>query len=176
MREMDGLRKGRDVIGLPVVSLSTGKELGPVEDLLWDHEDRKITCLVVGERRDSKDSSLLAFSDILSIGEHAITVVRDSLSDGLKKTEVGVPASRIRGIPVMTTGGNNVGTIEDVLFEDRDGELLGYEISLGLVGDLVSGRHVLSPDAVVTWGEEAVIVNYSQEPRGESDAMSHLQE
>lgn len=174
MREMAGLRKGREVIGLPVVSLTTGKELGSVEDLLWDHHGRKITCLVVGGRRNSKESRYIAFSDILSIGEHAITVAGDSLPDGNQEPEVGTPASRLTGIPVMTTEGNNVGTIEDIVFADKGGELLGYEISSGLVGDLVSGRYVLTTDAVVTWGEDAVIVKHCQETRGESDAVSHL--
>lgn len=176
MREMDGLRKGREIIGLPVVSLATGKELGLVEDLLWDHQGRRITHLVIGEKGISKESRWVSFHDILGIGDDAVTVAGDSLPDGVQDPEVDTRASRLTGLPVLTAGGNNVGTIEDVVFASEDGRLLGYEISSGLVGDLVSGRDVLAPDTVITWGEEAVIVNDYQDSRRENDAVSDLQE
>ncbi len=170
------MRKGREIIGLPVVSLATGKELGLVEDLLWDHQGRRITHLVISEKGISKGPRLVSFHDILGIGDDAVTVAGDSLPQGVQDPEVDTRTSRLAGLPVLTAGGNNVGTIEDIVFASGDGTLLGYEISSGLVGDLVSGRDVLTPDTVITWGEEAVIVSNTQDSRGESDAVSDLQE
>ncbi|MGB9792753.1 MAG: PRC-barrel domain-containing protein [Thermacetogeniaceae bacterium] len=178
------MRKGREIIGLPVVSVVTGKELGMVEEILWDHQDRRITSLVVGEkknsRKDFKNSHVVAMEEILGIGEHAVTIERDSLSETEMKERVGRPTTGVKGVPVITTDGNQLGTVEDVVFSETDGKLVGYEISSGLVGDIVSGRFILNPEAVVTWGEEMVIVNSSaydngaEKLRGGSDAVSDL--
>jgi uncharacterized protein YrrD len=44
------------------------------------------------------------------------------------------------------------------VFDDNGELLVGYEVSGGLVGDFISGREVLPPDAVLVWGVEAVVV------------------
>lgn len=153
-----------------MVSVVTGKELGMVEEILWDHEERRITSLVISEKKDlrmgSRDSRLVAMEEILGIGEHAVTIEGDSLPEVRVEKRVGRPATKLKGLPVITTEGNQLGTVEDVVFSETDGGLVGYEISSGLVGDIVSGRFILSPEAVVTWGEEMVIVNDSEKTEG----------
>ena len=42
-------RKARDIIGLPVVTFSTGGKLATVEDLLIDPERRQVLALLIGE-------------------------------------------------------------------------------------------------------------------------------
>ena len=39
------MRRGREIVGLPVIKLSTGKELGLVTDLSWNHDQRKIKAI-----------------------------------------------------------------------------------------------------------------------------------
>lgn len=160
------MRKGREVIGLPVVSVATGRELGIVEEILCDHEQGKITSLVISEKKDSRDAHLVPLDKILGIGEHAVTIEGNSLPEARKERMVGRPATRLKGIPVITTEGNHLGSVEDVIFSETDGGLVGYEISSGLVGDIVSGRFILRPEAVVTWGEEMVIVTDFEKTKG----------
>lgn len=61
------MHKGREITGLPVVSLASGKEIGLVDDILWSHSDLKIRYLEVGDHH-------LPFPDISSIGTDAVTI------------------------------------------------------------------------------------------------------
>ena len=61
------MQKGREITGLPVVSLASGKEIGSVDDILWSHPDLKIRNLVVGEH-------YLPFPGISAIGTDAVTI------------------------------------------------------------------------------------------------------
>lgn len=154
------MRKGRETIGLPVVSLKSGKELGFVEDLVWSHQERRVSHLIVRDKGLTRKEYLVDLSSVASVGDDAVTVTgEDSLSEVSKPADGYARLGSLTGLPAMTTGGNNLGTIEDLVFALNEGRLLGYELSAGLVGDLVSGRELLEPEKILTWGEDAVIVN-----------------
>ncbi|CEO90006.1 PRC-barrel domain-containing protein [Syntrophaceticus schinkii] len=146
------MQKGREIIGLPVVSLDTGDEIGVVDDILWSHRDMRICCLVVGDH-------CLPFAEISSIGTDAITVSgREVLQEDdvslcemreafpLPKEDSGIPSETREPSPclrsvnqtggelVLSQDGNNLGTLKDVIFDADEGKLLGYELSTGVVG------------------------------------------
>ncbi len=174
---MDGLRKGREILGLPVISLATGKEIGIVNDLVWCPHIRKITYILLDETGILHQPRFIRYHDVTNIGKDAITVAVDSLPEGETKPQDSPRVTQITGVPVLTTEGENLGTVEDVVFAVEDGELLGCEISGGLFEDLISGRSILPWDAVVTWGEETIIVKDAvAEPGRESGAVPHLPE
>lgn len=145
VREMDELRKGREIIGLPVVSLASGREIGNVEDIIWDHEKRKLTYLILNEKGVGRRSKFVPFEQIVNIGEDAVTVRLVLPSEEVKDLYGGTKINEISGALVMTANGKNLGTIEDVTFNVSEGVVLGYEISNGLMGDLLSGRNLCLP-------------------------------
>jgi uncharacterized protein YrrD len=170
------LRKGRDVIGLPVISLATGKELGVVEDLIWSHEELKITHLVVNAKGFLNRTWYIPLEEVKGIGDDAVTVDGEEILEKGECQPEGKRVNEIAGGVVVTEEGRNLGTLEDVFF-DGPGRLLGYEVSTGLVGDLLSGRMIMPPEMVVTWGKEAVIASYTGLDGGEEDrAVSDLSE
>lgn len=60
---------------------------------------------------------------------------------------------------VMTTAGESLGVIEDVVIEEKDGSVLGYEISDGYIMDMLRGRKVVPVSEVLKYGKDAVIVS-----------------
>lgn len=161
------LQKGRDIIGLPVVNLATGEEIGVVADILWSHQELKIRCLVVGDH-------YLPFADLSSMGTDAITVSGpEVLQDDIELSEL-KSVNETGGELVLTQDGNNLGTLKDVIFDADEGKLLGYELSTGVVGDLLSGRMVMSPEMVSSWGKEAIIAGFTGIDRGDQNAVSDM--
>lgn len=164
------MRRGRGVIGLPVVSLTTGKELGYVKDLVWSHEQRKLTGIGVDGKGAWNSEKMVSFDDIASIGQDAITVADSS---GLQRKgraggrACGRSLDSSSGALVVTETGRNLGTMQDLVFDEDSGELIGYEVSAGLVGDLITGRDLLPPQAVLVWGAETVVVQDLEVKKGE---------
>ena len=163
------LQKGREITGLPVVSLASGKEIGSVDDILWSHPDLKIRYLVVGEH-------YLPFPGISAIGTDAVTisgpeVLEEPDEEGLALKSI----SQTGGEVVLTEDGENLGILKDVLFDAVKGEIKGYELSTGVVGDLLSGRMNLSPEMVLSWGKESIIARYNDSDRGGQDGVPDMQ-
>ncbi|MGB3912726.1 MAG: PRC-barrel domain-containing protein [Thermacetogeniaceae bacterium] len=161
------LYKAREIIGLPVVSLDTGKEIGVVTDLLWSHPEKKIICLVVEDRH-------LSFTNINSIGKDAVTVSSAEVLEEERDYPEATSLNQKEDELVLTQDGQNLGTLNDVIFDVTEGKLLGYEVSTGLVGDLLTGRMVMSPEMVATWGKEAIIAGCTGINRGEQGAVSDM--
>lgn len=167
--------KAREIIGLPVVSLDTGKEIGVVTDLLWSHPEKKIICLVVEEKGGLNHKYHLSFDKINSIGKDAVTVSSAEVLEEEREHLDAASLNQKEGELVLTQEGENLGTLNDVIFDANDGKLLGYELSTGLVGDLLTGRMVMSPDMVTTWGKEAIIAGSTGANRGDQGAVSDMQ-
>jgi uncharacterized protein YrrD len=120
---------------------------------------------------------LIPYRSIASIGSDAVTLNGDFEDIDDEMAASGTGSGQLAGCPVLSEQGQNLGTIEDVVFQTSDGELVGYEMSTGLVGDLLSGRRLLPLEDILTWGDQAVIVKEKDsKTRGKNNAVSYLPE
>jgi uncharacterized protein YrrD len=66
---------------------------------------------------------------------------------------------KLKGLPVITVNGRQLGFLEDVYFEEKLGRKIeGLEISDGFISDLKEGRKRLPAPDEATIGDDAVIV------------------
>jgi uncharacterized protein YrrD len=152
------MRRGREIVGLPVIKLSTGKELGLVTDLFWNHDQRKIKAISLDTGRVVSRVEPISVGDIAYLGQDAVTVPDEATTVVNADRDSDRSIGAVAGVMVVTDTGRNLGTLQDLVFDDFGELLVGYEVSGGLVGDFISGREVLPPDAVLAWGTEAVVV------------------
>jgi uncharacterized protein YrrD len=152
------MRRGREIVGLPVIKLSTGKELGLVADLSWNHDQRKIKAISLDTGGVVSRSDPIPFGSIAFIGQDAVTVADEATTGGKADSDGDKSIGAVAGVLVVTDTGRNLGTLQDLVFDGHGESLVGYEVSGGLVGDFISGREVLPPEAVLVWGSEAVVV------------------
>lgn len=152
------MRRGREIIGLPVINVETGKELGLVTDLVWNHDQRTITAISLDNGGIIGRSDPIPYNQIAFIGQDAVTVndVAAAAGEWDRKGDRNIKTAT--GVLVVTETGRNLGTLQDLVFNDNAELLAGYEVSDGIVGDIISGRDVLPPEAVLAWGAEAVVV------------------
>ena len=152
------MRRGREIIGLPVIKLATGKELGWVADLSWNHDQRKIKGISLDTGGVVYRSDPIPRSNIAFIGQDAVTMADEAASGEGTDSSGDKSIGAVAGVMVVTDTGRNLGTLQDLVFDDSGESLVGYEVSGGLVGDFISGREVLPPEAVLAWGTETVVV------------------
>ncbi len=160
------MRKGREIVGLPVINVETGEKVGLVSGLFWNHEQKKITAIGLDAGGVIGRSDPIPCKHVLSIGQNAVTVDGAGGTGDTRNCEQDRNISDVAGLLVVTDTGRNLGTLQDLVL-DGDGPLLaGYEVSDGLVGDIISGREVLPPGAVLAWGSEAVVVRDEDRKEG----------
>ncbi|NGQ94239.1 photosystem reaction center subunit H [Brevibacillus sp. SYP-B805] len=157
------MRKASDVIGLPVLSLQSGDEIGRVRDILCDLE-WSVLGVVLKEAGWFQEGAYIPLDKICSVGTDCLTVADDravtSLHELADSDTVGFLTGKgtLKGKSVYTTSGEHVGKVEDVYFSPNWERLVAYEVSNGWIADVKEGRRRLPAPLSVTIGEENLIV------------------
>jgi uncharacterized protein YrrD len=157
------MRKGRSLKGLQVIGQEDGVNLGTVKTLIFDHETSEVLGLLISEKDlfGLIDAQVILWNTVRSIGPDAVMVIsRESVvraGDSPRIHEELSGHNSLVGRQINTTDGRSIGAFSDIYFED-DGRIVGYEVSSGLIGDAMSGRHFMPVPAEWTLGEDVALV------------------
>jgi len=151
------LRKVSEFINLPVINLTSGSQIATVKDLVLDADNDNLLGFICNDK-------FLSLEKVKSIGKDAVMVETTDINEILETIKIPVTAplflpDHILGTSIITEDGKTLGTVGDIILEENTGEIISYEVSNGLLKDLVSGRSTVSILQVVTYGEDAVVVN-----------------
>lgn len=155
------MKKSIEVIGLPVISISEGKELGCVKRFLINPSEGAVAGIVIDDGKWYLGAKVLPFSAITGIGEYAVTVETS-------EQVVSVAASpqfealfsqdvSIIGTKVLTKSGRIQGkTLEFII--DEAGKIIICEVEEAN-GDI---SHI-SAQQILTYGKDVLIVTGNNE-------------
>ncbi len=135
--------------------------MGEVRDLLIGRRGDRLSGLrVVCTGRFALKS--LRFRDIHSLGEDAV-IVHDATAllspSRVRAVEAGARGpDAVIGKPVITADGRDLGIIDDIVIDPVAGKVTGYEVSGGLVTDLVDGKLILPVPPGMRVGQDAVLI------------------
>ncbi|NOV04132.1 PRC-barrel domain-containing protein [Paenibacillus planticolens] len=156
------MRRAHDLIGLPVLTVDSGKQIGQVKDILIDPE-WNIRGIILEAKMWLSSLRYVPWDGVVAAGEDAVTIPNDKVIIEFEHAEechAFLEGSRaIKGLPVVTIGGDKLGVVEDVyLTQDWGKQIVGYELSEGFISDLKEGRRWLPMPDSATKGEDAIIV------------------
>lgn len=167
--------KGREILSLPVVTSAEKKQIGEVKDLIYDPVKNELLGYLVeigGWLRDSKGflhSELERYdTDCLVVRDESVVRKVSAiprLKEALDKKE------DVRGLRVEYDDGRTIGVIQDLVLNWETAEVTGYEVSDGIIQDLLDGRITIpnrginiNPDKVVAPSE----MHFDTNLKGES--------
>lgn len=148
------------MIGLSVIDQGTGKELGLVSDLFFDH----YACLqgiLLEEHGWFRRKRFVAKADV-TIGTDAVIVTeRERVvpfsTEYQNWTSFCTGAKSLLGQSLMTDAGGALGQVKNVYFQEEMGTIVGYELSDGWISDLTTGRRLLRTNTPLTWGNGVLV-------------------
>lgn len=166
------MKKTVDIIGLPVISIAEGKELGSVKSLVINASEGKVSALIIDDGKWYKGASLLPFSSVMGLGESAITT--ESI-DGLVTVSTAPEFEKhldldikIIGTKVLTKSGRFQGKVNEYII-DATGKIIACEVE-NLNGEINN----LSSQNVVTFGKEVLIISDSEVVVGENNPINTI--
>ncbi|OXM86802.1 PRC-barrel domain-containing protein [Paenibacillus rigui] len=156
------MKRARDVIGLPIISVKTGKQIGTAKDMELG-EDWSIEAVLLETKHWFSTPGCILWKDIIALGEDAITVHDEDAvtqrEEGAGHTSLINGDRKLKGLPVVTANGQQLGIVDDVYLDPNLGKkVIGYELTEGFISDLREGRKWLPLPESVTVGEDAIIV------------------
>ena len=157
------MRTFANICGQSVFDLKTGQELGKIEDLYIDPKSATIKGLIMDQKGWFLSDRLIPIESIKEFGPDGIMVSSSSvLRPFQKKSRKYIPFMdgklHMRGMPLITAEGEKLGLVEDVYFKEEMGNIVGYEITEGLIADLKEGKKVIKTNDPLTVGEDILIV------------------
>lgn len=155
------MRKIKELLGLPVLDLSTGKQIGEVKDVVIDAEKFQMVGLILAHANWFHSARSILTGQIRSIGEDTITVLNETaIMDTAVLDQANYISLRetLLGKHIVTAGGKTVGTLSDIVVDEETGALTNYEVSDSVIQDLLEGRRIIPLPTAQKIGAEAVIV------------------
>ncbi|HHX73508.1 MAG TPA: hypothetical protein GX699_01225 [Firmicutes bacterium] len=153
------MKFSREMTGFAVIHLPSGREVGKVREWLLDEHCETVVALLVEGGGWLPQRRLIPFAEIAKIGTDAVLVDGTGLHLTGDPPLVGGRATcRALGKRMLSAGGEELGIVEDFLFEEETGRVTGWRLSSGLIDDLLQGRPVLEDPLQMIVGEDTLIV------------------
>ncbi|MFO7820230.1 MAG: PRC-barrel domain-containing protein [Halanaerobacter sp.] len=153
-----------EIIDLTVIDAKEGKEIGVVVDILFKRGIQETAGLIL--KKDDQ-RYLAAPEEICSLGRDYV-VIREEESLLEVNTEELLTAQDLFGIAVVTIEGTSLGIVKDVVLTEEGG-VSSYELSDGLVQDILTGRDLLTADQNISYNDQKMIVEETITAVEESD-------
>ena len=157
------MRRGKEVLNKKIVALNGDVHEDQVRDLIFDPRGQRLLGLLVDEGGWFHAARVLPFEQVRAIGEDAVMV--DTLGAVVSAREVpGMSevlssSHRLIGTPLMTTEGEDLGTLADLYFDEQGGHVTGYDMSGGIFADMSSGRSFVPAAADLLLGKDVALVS-----------------
>ena len=156
------MKKSVDILGLPVISITEGKECGKVKSLVINASTGSVAALAVDDGKWYLGAKLLPFSAVTAIGEYAVTIENSgsvALYSQTPEWEKLLTAEiNVIGTKVLTKTGRILGKVNEIIV-DLAGTIVECEIE-SINGEISN----LSAQRVLTFGKEVLIVSDTDEP------------
>lgn len=148
------MRRGRDLIGLPVLAGPQKERIGRVQEVLVSREGDRICGLVLAEGGLLRQRRVLDFGAIRAFGLGHLWVEERYLDDE-SETRCG---GALHGLPVLNGSGEELGTMDDLHYDPATGRIVALQLSRGLVDDLLGGKGLVALSGPMTTDEAAILL------------------
>ncbi|MEW6184010.1 MAG: PRC-barrel domain-containing protein [Bacillota bacterium] len=177
------MRKSKDLIGMPVVSLEEGIKVGRVTGLVIDPEEKAVTALVVEKGGLLREQKFVPFPQVHSVGANAVTLNKSqSATKGTSLPEIlrlFKEKISIIGSKVVAENGTVFGNVVEYRLDTSTGMITTIEIAPTKHSALLQGVKMLDSTLIRTIGKEIVVVGDATEKclttveEGLKDRASH---
>jgi uncharacterized protein YrrD len=154
------MKKSVDILGLPVISISEGSELGTAKALVINAAQGAVAAIVVDDGKWYLGAKLLPYAAVAGLGEYAITVESSanvvSVASAPEFEKMLAANVKVIGAKVLTKAGRIQGKVTEIAVDD-EGKIVSCEIEEAN-GEI---SH-LSAQRVLTFGKDVLIVADSE--------------
>ena len=157
------MRKSKKFIGMPVISLAEGQQLGTVKGLVVDPVQQKVAALIIEQKSWFSEQKFAPYGKVRSVGTDAITIDQSavvekgsSLPDILKLYK---EKANIVGYKVLVENGSQLGVVDEYFVDDLSGQIVGLELSGNFFNSFIMGKTFLDIGYVKTIGKELVVTS-----------------
>lgn len=159
--ECSSMKLSKEVVSLPVICISDGKEIGTVKSLIVNNEKGSIDFLTINHEDMEFNVKAIPFKKVIGIGEYAVTI--ESENSILNLTEIPVANElitrnvKIINTKVMTRFGKLLGDVYEFVIDEATGAIVAILLNVN------EKQVVLDVENVITYGKDLIVVSEKAE-------------
>ena len=159
------MKKSVEILGLPVISITEGRELGMSKTLLIDAKNGTVAAITIEDEDWYRGVKLIPYESVIAIGDDAVTVTNSenilTLDDAGDYEQLLDDNIRIIGTKAITKSGSIQGKISELYIGD-DGKIEKCEITApdGTTSDVTA-------DQISIFGKQVTVIDPSSEKKNE---------
>ena len=164
------MKKSVDILGLPVISITEGRELGMSKTLLIDAPHRVVAAVTIEDEDWYRGVKLIPYDNVIAVGEDAVTInnsenilTLDAAGDFETLLDDNI---RVIGTKAITRTGVIQGIISEI-FIGEDGSIEKCEVTTpeGMTSEVTA-------DQVSIFGKEVTVISPEGDAGKKSDAAA----
>jgi len=167
------MRLGKELIGKPIYSMTDGRQLGNVKDIYLDLKLSRLNGIFLGhEGIFNRKARVIARENIAVFGYDAVLVTDSDVetdNNDTPEVELWIRRENFQGRGIETPGGTKVGTVGDILFDEK-AKVVGFSLARVFVAGPVAEKRVVMKDAVADAGGKEGIVTVDLAKAEKADA------
>lgn len=154
------MKRSQQIIGLPIISISDGNEVGKVKNIIINADRGSIDYFVVDCGIQVLSTRVIPTTDVLGIGEYAMTILNPEAISDISKIPAAIDMLQknitVKGTKVLTKKGSLIGETGDIYVDvDRECSIAGIEY----IADITQKKIRLIPrSCVITFGKTLMVV------------------
>ena len=159
------MKKSVEILGLPIISITEGRELGMSKTLLIDAKKGTVTAITIEDEDWYRGVKLIPYESVIAIGDDAVTVTNSenilTLDDAGDYEQLLDDNIRIIGTKAITKSGSIQGKISELYIGD-DGKIEKCEITApdGTTSEVTA-------DQISILGKQVTVIDPSSEKKNE---------
>ncbi|HOQ00174.1 MAG TPA: PRC-barrel domain-containing protein [Acetivibrio clariflavus] len=126
------MKKAHDIIGLPIISIHDGIEVGRVKNIIINAEKRAIEYLIIDSGIQFLSAKIVPTVNVLGIGEYAVTIENESVISYVNEISAAIELLQkniqVTGTKLLTKKGRLIGEVGDIYVDEDDNcSIVGLE-------------------------------------------------
>lgn len=150
-----------NIIGLPIIYDSGKKSPGFLKDIIFNIGEKQIKGLVVEKTGFRKSSKIFRTDNIYDIGGGAVIIKEKPyveykcIKSDRKYTAIDKKKEEVK---VYSKNGEDLGVVKDVYFNLLNGNIEAFELSDGVIQDIIDGRKIIPLIGKYEFGEDIILI------------------
>lgn len=154
------MKKTKDIVGLPIISISDGIEVGRVKTVIINAEKGAVDYVVVDSGIQILSAKVIPTEYVLGIGEYALTIENEDAISDISKIPAAIDLLQkniqVKGTKVLTKKGRLIGEIGDIYIDEEDNcRIIGLEYIADITQKSI---RIIPRDSIITFGKNLVVV------------------
>jgi uncharacterized protein YrrD len=154
------MKKTQDIIGLPIINISNGNDIGKVKSYIANSKSGAIDFIVVDSGLNVMNTRVISSNNVVGIGEYALTILNESSMDDLNSNQEAIELLKsnvlVKNTKVLTKKGSLIGETVDFFFdEDNHLGILAVEFIDNYESEKIK---IIPRDYIITFGENLLVV------------------